>query len=375
MATPAKILVVDDTPQNVKLLTDLLTVKGYAVVTAASGAEALARIEADRPDLVLLDVVMPGMSGYEVCQRIRADKANGIMPVVMVTALDPASERIKGLDAGADDFLTKPINLPELLARVRSLLRIKQLYDTVETQSAQLAELNRTLEQRVTEQVGQLERLSKLKRFFSPQLAELIVTGGADDPLRTHRRDVTVVFLDLRGYTAFAETAEPEEVMGVLREYHREMGTLVLAHEGTLERFAGDGMMVFFNDPVVVPNPEERAVRMALAMRERVAELATGWRKRGYELDVGLGLAKGFATIGAIGFEGRLDYGAIGSVTNLAFRLCSEARPGQVLAAKRVVAAVEELVDLEAVGDLALKGFSRPVPTVALLKVRDRQDV
>ena len=372
MATPAKILVVDDTPQNVKLLTDLLTVKGYAVVTAASGPEALVRIEADRPDLVLLDVVMPGMSGYEVCQRIRADKANGIMPVVMVTALDPSTERIKGLDAGADDFLTKPINLPELLARVRSLLRIKQLYDTVETQSAQLAELNRTLEQRVTEQVGQLERLSKLKRFFSPQLAELIVTGGADDPLRTHRRDVTVVFLDLRGYTAFAETAEPEEVMGVLREYHREMGTLVLAHEGTLERFAGDGMMIFFNDPVVVPNPEERAVRMALAMRERVAELATGWRKRGYDLDVGLGLAKGFATIGAIGFEGRLDYGAIGSVTNLAFRLCSEARPGQVLAAKRVVAAVEELIEVEAVGDLALKGFSRPVPTVALLKLRDR---
>ena len=276
------------------------------MVTAASGAEALARIEAERPDLVLLDVVMPGMSGYEVCQRIRADKANGIMPVVMVTALDPSAERIKGLDAGADDFLTKPINLPELLARVRSLLRIKQLYDTVETQSAQLAELNRTLEQRVTEQVGQLERLSKLKRFFSPQLAELIVSGGADDPLRTHRRDVTVVFLDLRGYTAFAETAEPEEVMGVLREYHREMGTLVLAHEGTLERFAGDGMMVFFNDPVVVPNPEERAVRMALAMRDRVTELAAGWRKRGYELDVGLGLAKGFATIGAIGFEGRL---------------------------------------------------------------------
>jgi len=374
MATPARILVVDDTPQNVKLLTDLLTVKGYAVVTAASGPEALVRIEADRPDLVLLDVVMPGMSGYEVCQRIRADKANGIMPVVMVTALDPSTERIKGLDAGADDFLTKPINIPELLARVRSLLRIKQLYDTVETQSAELAELNRTLEQRVTEQVGQLERLSKLKRFFSPQLAELIVTGGADDPLRTHRRDVTVVFLDLRGYTAFAETAEPEEVMGVLREYHREMGTLVLAHEGTLERFAGDGMMVFFNDPVVVSNPEERAVRMALAMRDRVAELAAGWRKRGYELDVGLGLAKGFATIGAIGFEGRLDYGAIGSVTNLAFRLCSEARPGQVLAAKRVAAAVEELVDVEAVGDLALRGFSRPVPTVALLKLRDRPD-
>ena len=369
-SSPAKILVVDDTPQNVKLLADLLTVKGYQVVTAASGPEALAKVEAERPDLVLLDVVMPGMSGYEVCQRIRAAGTNGIMPVVMVTALDPSSERIKGLEAGADDFLTKPINLPELLARVRSLLRIKELYDTVEAQSAQLAELNQTLEQRVTDQVGQLERLSKLKRFFSPQLAELIVSGGADDPLRTHRRDVTVVFLDLRGYTAFAETAEPEEVMGVLREYHREMGTLVVQHEGTLERFAGDGMMVFFNDPVVVPNPDERAVRMALAMRDRVTELAAGWRKRGYDLDVGLGLAKGFATIGAIGFEGRWDYGAIGSVTNLAFRLCSEARPGQVLATKRVVAAVEDLVDAEFVGDLALKGFACPVATVALLKLR-----
>jgi class 3 adenylate cyclase/CheY-like chemotaxis protein len=371
MMAPAKILVVDDTPANVKLLTDLLTVKGYQVVTAASGEEALVRVAGDRPDLVLLDVVMPGMSGYEVCQRIRADAKNGILPVVMVTALDPSGERVKGLDAGADDFLTKPINLPELLARVRSLLRIKQLYDTVETQSAQLADLNRTLEERVQDQVGQLERLSRLKRFFSPQLAEAIVSGGADDPLRTHRRDVTVVFLDLRGYTAFAETAEPEEVMGVLREYHREMGTLILAHEGTLERFAGDGMMVFFNDPVVVPNPEERAVRMALAIRDRVADLAAEWRRRGYELDIGLGLAKGFATIGAIGFEGRWDYGAIGTVTNLAFRLCGEARPGQVLATKRVAAAVDALVESQVLGDLSLKGFARPVSTVVLLGLKN----
>jgi class 3 adenylate cyclase/CheY-like chemotaxis protein len=369
-APPAKILVVDDTPQNVKLLADLLAAKGYRVVTAASGTEALARVEDERPDLVLLDVVMPGMSGYEVCQRIRADAKNGILPVVMVTALDPSAERIKGLDAGADDFLSKPINLAELLARVRSLLRIKRLYDTVETQSAELAELNRTLEERVADQVGQLERLSRLKRFFSPQLAEAIVSGGADDPLRTHRRDVTVVFLDLRGYTAFAETAEPEEVMGVLREYHAEMGKLILAHEGTLERFTGDGMMVFFNDPLPVPDAAARAVRMAVAMRDRAAELAARWHRSGYELDLGIGVAKGFATIGAIGFEGRWDYGAIGSVTNLAFRLCSEARPGQVLVAKRVVAAAEDLVETEVVGDLALKGFSRPVATVSLLKLR-----
>jgi adenylate cyclase len=233
-STAARILVVDDTPRNVKLLADLLAVKGYEVLTAASGAEALEQVTRARPDLVLLDVVMPGMTGYEVCRRIRADPAGRILPVVMVTALDPAEERIKGIEAGADDFLTKPINQPELLARVRSLLRIKSLY-------VELEESNRTLEQRVAEQVEQLERLSRLKRFFSPQLAELILSGGAEDPLKSHRREITVVFLDLRGFTAFAETAEPEEVMGVLRDYHAQMGRIIMAHDGTLERFAGDG--------------------------------------------------------------------------------------------------------------------------------------
>jgi class 3 adenylate cyclase/CheY-like chemotaxis protein len=372
MTGPAvpKILVVDDTPQNVKLLADVLTVKGYAVTTAASGAEALERIQSQRPDLVLLDVVMPGMSGYEVCRRIREDPETGLLPVVMVTALDPSEERVKGLEAGADDFLTKPINQPELLARVRSLLRIKALHDTVQSQAAELAELNRTLTRRVEEQVAELERLSRLKRFFSPQLAELIVAGGAEDPLKTHRRDVTVVFLDLRGYTAFTETAEPEEVMGVLREYHAEMGTLILAHEGTLERFAGDGMMIFFNDPVPVPNPAERAIRMAVAMRDRMEHLAALWRKRGYDLEIGVGIAQGYATIGAIGFEGRWDYGAIGTVTNLAFRLCGEAKPGQILASRRVLTTVEELVEVELVGELALKGFSRPVSTFNLLGLK-----
>jgi len=363
VSAPARILVVDDTPRNVKLLQDLLTIKGYEVITAASGPEALAKVEAERPDLVLLDVVMPEMSGYEVCRKIRDQPATAILPVVMVTALDPTQERVKGLEAGADDFLMKPINQAELLARVRSLLRIKELYDTVQAQAAQLAEWNRTLEQRVEEQVAQLERLSRLKRFFSPQLAELIVAGGAQDPLRTHRRDVTVVFLDLRGFTAFAETAEPEEVMGVLREYHGELGQLILAHEGTLERFAGDGMMIFFNDPVPVENPAERAVRMAVAMRERAAGLTAKWKKQGYELDLGIGIAQGYATIGAIGFEGRWDYGAIGTVTNLAFRLCGEAKAGQILVSRRVVAAVDELVEAAPVGELALKGFLKPVPT------------
>ncbi|MGH7266646.1 MAG: adenylate/guanylate cyclase domain-containing protein [Candidatus Rokuibacteriota bacterium] len=354
MTAAPRILVVDDTPKNVKLLADLLAAKGYAVDTAASGREALERIAAAPPDLVLLDVVMPEMSGYEVCRAIRAAPATATLPVVMVTALDPAEERVKGLDAGADDFLSKPINQPELLARVRSLLLVKQLHDRLE-------EANHTLEARVRDQVGQLERLGRLKRFFSPQLAELIVVGGADDPLRTHRRDITVVFLDLRGFTAFAETAEPEELMAVLREYHAEMGALVLAHEGTLERFTGDGMMVFFNDPVPVPDPAERAIRMAVAMRDRVGALTDRWRRQGYELDFGVGIAQGYATIGAIGFEGRWDYGAVGTVTNLAARLCGEARPGQILVPRRVLTAVESLVRAEPVGELLLKGFLKPV--------------
>jgi len=370
VSSARRILVVDDTPQNVKLLADLLTVKGYAVVTAASGEEALKQVESEQPDLVLLDVVMPGMSGYEVCRKIRGDPATGILPVVMVTALDPAQERIKGLEAGADDFLTKPIHQAELLARVRSLLRIKELYDTVQAQARQLAEWNQTLEQRVREQVSELERLGRLKRFFSPQLAGLIVSGGAEDPLKSHRREVTVVFLDLRGFTAFAETAEPEEVMGVLREYHAEMGKLILAHEGTLERFTGDGMMIFFNDPVPVPNPAERAVRMTLAMRDRVDELVGRWRKRGYHLDLGVGIAQGYATIGAIGFEGRLDYGAIGTVTNLAFRLCGEARPRQILISQRMLGAVEDLAETEPVGELLLKGFSKPVAAFNVLGLK-----
>ncbi len=371
MSAKARILAVDDQPHNLRLLVDLLSAKGYDVVTAASGAEALGKIESERPDLVLLDVIMPNMSGYEVCRKIRELPETAVLPIVMITALDPGEERVKGLDAGADDFLTKPINQPELLARVRSLLRIKQLYDTVQEQKAQLGELNRTLEQRVLEQVGQLDRLGRLKRFFSPQLADLIVSGGAEDPLKTHRREIAVVFLDLRGFTSFAEAADPEEVMNVLREYHAAMGTLILSHEGTLERFTGDGIMIFFNDPVVVPNPAERALHMAVAMQEQAAVLLEKWRKQGYDLGFGIGVAQGYATIGAIGFEGRWDYGAIGNVTNLAARLCAEAKPGQILVSRRILATVEGLVDAEPVGEITLKGFFKPVAIFNVLRLKD----
>jgi len=310
---------------------------------------------------------MPGMSGYEVCQAIRANPAHAMLPVVLVTALDPAKERAKGLEAGADDFLTKPLNQAELLARVKSLLRIKTLYDEVNRQKDELAQWNHTLEQRVADGVRQLEQVGRLKRFFSPQLAELIVAGGADDPLKSHRREITVVFLDLRGFTSFTETADPEEVMGVLAEYHAAMGRLILEHEGTLERFSGDGIMIFFNDPVPVPDPAARAARMVLEMQREMVLLAAGWKKRGYDLLMGAGIAQGFATIGGIGFPGRIDYGAIGNVTNLAARLCGEARGGEALLSQRVTGTLGESFRTEPAGELSLKGFQRPVPAFRLL--------
>ncbi|HEX5612739.1 MAG TPA: response regulator [Burkholderiales bacterium] len=364
MTRKARILVIDDTPANVKLLADLLTVKGYDVVTAANGEEGLKKLAAERPDLVLLDIMMPGMNGYDVCRAIRADTTNGVLPVVMVTSLDPTQERVKGLDAGADDFLTKPINQPELLARVKSLLRIKQLYD-------ELGALNASLEQRVAEQVKELERFGRLRRFVSPRIGELILSGEVDDPLKTHRREITVVFTDLRGFTVFSETAEPEEAMDVLRAYHAEIGRIVMAHEGTIEHFAGDGVMILFNDPIPLAEHEMAAIRMALEMRDSVGALAAGWKKRGHDLGFGVGIANGYATLGAIGFEERRDYGAIGPVTNLSARLCSEAKAGQVLIPQRVFGKVEERLQVEPVGELSLRGFQRAVTAYNVLGVRD----
>jgi class 3 adenylate cyclase len=365
--TQQHILVVDDVEKNVRLLADVLAAKGYRTSTAASGEAALAAIEAEPPDLVLLDVMMPGLDGYAVCRAIRAHARHAMLPVVLVTALDPTQERVKGLEAGADDFVNKPVNQAELMARVRSLLRIKAYQDEIQRQRFELAQWNLTLEQRVAEGVAQVERLGRLKRFFSPALAEAIVGGGADDPLKSHRREITVVFLDLRGFTAFTETADPEEVMGVLREYHAAMGRLILEHEGTLERFTGDGIMVFFNDPVPIPDPAPRAARMALRMQSEVSRLAEGWQRRGYNLRMGVGIAMGFATIGAIGFEGRIDYGAIGTVTNLAARLCGEATGGEVLVSQRVVAALGDGFATQPAGELNLKGFQRAVPVARIV--------
>ena len=370
MTEPATILVVDDLVQNVRLLEAVLAPRGHTVIAATSGREALERLASMSVDLVLLDILMPVMDGYEVCRAIRADEATRFLPVVMVTA-SGNQEKVAAIEAGADDFIAKPFDQAELLARVNSLVRIKRYHDTIAAQAVELAAWNRELEERVAQQVEALDRMGRLRRFLPPQVAELVLDSGDESFLQSHRREITVVFCDLRGFTGFAETVEPEDVMHVLAEYHAALGELVHAFEGTIERFTGDGLMIFFNDPLPCPDPSDRAVRMSVAMRDAVARLAAAWSRRGHDLGFGVGVAQGHATLGRIGFEGRSDYAAIGSVTNLAARLCAEAGPGQILVSPRVHAATEEIIVSDCVGELALRGFSRPVRAYNVVGLAD----
>jgi adenylate cyclase len=365
-ADDAVILVVDDLPQNVKLMDAVLTPRGFVVHTAGSGEDALEWLSTQVPDLVLLDILMPGIDGYETCRRIRANETTSFLPVVMVTA-SGQEQKLRAIEAGADDFVTKPFEQAELLARVRSLVRVKRYHDTIERQAAELADWNRELEAKVAAQVTELERVGRLRRFLSPQVAGLVVESGDDGFLQSHRSEITTVYCDLRGFTGFAETAEPEEVMSVLREYHEALGDLVFRFEGTLEHFAGDGLLVFFNDPIPCPDAPERAVQMAVAMRGRVAELAEGWRKNGHELGFGVGIAQGYATLGRVGFEGRYDYAAIGTVTNVSARLSALAQAGQILATQKVVTGAAEIAVTRSLGPTELRGITRPVEVFDVL--------
>jgi len=359
-SAPVTVLVVDDQPANLRLMDAVLSPRGYTVVNAQSGEAALAALRESPVDIVLLDILMPGLDGYEVCRRIRADEATAFLPVVMITA-SGAQERLKALECGADDFVTKPFDQAELIARVASLSRVKRYYDTIRRQSDELAAWNRELSDRVERQVAQLERAGRLRRFLSPQIADLVLTSGDESVLDSHRREIVVVFCDLRGFTRFAESSEPEEVMTVLKEYHEALGDLIFRFEGTLERFTGDGVMVFFNDPLPCDDPALRAVQMAIAMRSRVKELADTWARRGHDLGLGIGIAQGFATLGRIGYEGRFDYAAIGSVTNMSARMCAAASPGQILVTQRVFSATEPFAVGDSVGELNLAGFSQPL--------------
>ena len=378
MRSPPRILVADDNLANVDILRTRLASQGYEVVTAMDGEAALTAAREHRPDLILLDVMMPKRDGFEVCRLLKADTMLPFMPIILVTAKAETRDIVGGLESGADEYLTKPVDHAALTARVKSILRIKALHDTVleqsarlEAQAAELAEWNQTLERRVSEQLGEIERVSRLKRFLAPQLAELVMSMGGERLLESHRRDVAVVFCDLRGFTAFAETAEPEEVMEVLRQYHAVLGEIIHRFEGTLERFLGDGLMVLFNDPIPCADATARAVRMAVEMRESVTRLAGQWHKRGHVLGFGVGIDQGYATLGRIGFEGRFDYAAIGTVANVASRLCGEAKSGQILISHRVLDAVEDLVEAEPFGELMLKGLSRAVSAHGVVRLRN----
>jgi class 3 adenylate cyclase len=346
-------LVVDDSRVNRLVLARQLSALGLETIEAEHGVEAL-QILQDLPnavDVVLLDVMMPEMDGYETLAAMKADERTRHLPVLIVSGVEELDSVVRCIELGATDYLTKPINPRILAARLNASLAAKRLRDLEIAHLDAQRRLNATIERQKAE----------LTRFLSPQIADLISSSEGEQLLAGHRRQVTVAFCDLRGFTSFAEQADPEELFGVLGEYHRMMGTAIVEHGGTLEHFAGDGVMIFFNDPIPQEDHVERAVRMAVAMRERFAPLAESWRRRGYELGFGVGIAVGYATLGRIGFEGRYDYGAIGNVTILASRLSSRAANDQILINQRAAGMIEGVVELESVGELQIKGLSRPV--------------
>ncbi len=364
----ARILVVDDVEANVLLLQNLLRQQGYINVLGTTDSRTVVETHRANPfDLILLDLQMPDPDGIEIMEQLKPLPGTDFLPVVVITAFSDEENRMKALSLGARDYIVKPFNGAEVTQRIRNFLEVRILYRERQQQTE-------ILKHQVTQQVDQLERLTRLTRFFSPQLAERIVAGGVDDPLRTHRRDITAVHIDLRNFTAFTETAEPEEVMEIVHQYHAAMGRLILRYEGTIEFFAGDGIMVIFNDPVVIEDPVERALRMALSMQEAFAPLAESWRRRRFVLGMGVGIARGYATIGAIGFEGRWDYGVIGTVANLAARLCGEAKSGQVVVHTKALNQIEHLVDVEPLGEITLKGLSQKVEAVNVLAIRPSID-
>jgi class 3 adenylate cyclase len=369
MHDPPRILIADDNEDTREILAAQLAIHHYELLQAADGEKAIAVARHQLPDLILLDVMMPKIDGMEVCRRLKGDASLPFMPIILVTVRSDTKDVILGLEAGAVEYLTKPIDDVALAARVKSVLQIKELHDKVIAQAAELASWNRTLEQRVATQLLEIERISRLKQFLPPQVAKLIISSGNDHLLESHRKAITVVSCDLRGFTAFAEIAEPEELMLLLREYHTTLGAVINKFEGTVERFAGDGLLVLFNDPLSCPDPSVQAVQMAVQMRDEIARLEAKWHKHGRELGFGIGIAHGYATLGCIGFEGRFQYSATGTVANLACRLCDVAQNGQILIDAKVHAAVEMVTEMEPAGELVLKGFHQPIRTFNVRKV------
>jgi adenylate cyclase len=355
------VLVVDDDPLNRTMLAMSIGTLGHQVIEAGNGLEAITALESHEVDVVLTDIEMPEMDGFGLLTHRAGDDRLKAIPFIVISGVEEMDSIIACIKLGAEDYLPKPFDPVLLHARLGACLDKKRMTD-------ELREWNLHLSERVDEKVREVERLNTLRRFVTPQLAEVLLAGG-DDILRSHRREITVLFCDLRGFTAFSETAEPEEVMGVLAEFHEAVGPMIFEHEGTIAQFTGDGMLVIFNDPIQLDDPAWAAVRLAVAMRDRTAELSEQWQRRGHELTLGIGVAVGYATCGEIGFTGRTEYTAIGTVVNLSARVCGIAPGGQILVTNRVHAAVDDKVVARSIGDIEFKGISRPVPVYELVQL------
>ena len=377
MRTPPCLLVVDDQPMNVDILCSRLAVHGYEMLTAHTGAEALAVATTQQPDLLLLDVMLPTLDGLAVCRQLKAEPSLPFLPIIMVSAKTAVPDILAGLEAGADDYLPKPVDHTVLVARVQALLRLKARHDLVQAhatalaaQAAQSDAWSRTLAQGVQAQVMEIERLGRLKRFVAPQLADVVVAVGGAPLLQRQQREVTVVCCALQGFPACAATAPPERAVAVLGDYHTVLGQQIVQWEGTVEQFAGARVRVVFNAPLPCCDPAVRAVRMAVAMRDQLAPVRDRWRAQQYALDLGIGIAQGEATLGLLSCAGRVDYATLGPVTDLARGLCDAAQPGQMLLSAPVGAAVAGLIDVAPVPPLTLPGCPDPGVVMQVLDVR-----
>jgi len=330
----------------------------------------------DAPSLGAQNFLASGYRAVTMMPMMRGDRAIGVLSVVRLAVGPLSNEQLAVLRTFAAQAVIAIENTRMVNELRKSTEELQQSYKLVQSQADQLRErsdelrvLNQQLEQRVADQVAEIERMGRLRRFLPPQVADLIVSSGAEGQLESHRREITALFCDLRGFTGFSESADPEDVMALLREYHAAIGRIIHEYGGTLERFAGDGVMVIFNDPVPLPDPALQAVKMALEMRTAIGALVEKWQRMGHELGFGIGISHGYATLGTIGFEGRFDYAAIGTVANVASRLCDEATSGQILISARVQMAVEDAVAVEPTGELTLKGIRRPVAVYNVLDI------